>query len=98
MNRNAGSRSWLGWFFRSRETGQVVIAQAPNLPLWVFLAAAAARATFRPNGGAGAAVAVVAGGALVWWSAGEIGWGVNPFRRIVGGIVLVGLALGRVMR
>jgi hypothetical protein len=27
------------WFFRSRETGAITIAQAPNLVLWVVIAA-----------------------------------------------------------
>ena len=25
------------WVFRSREDGRVVLAQAPNAPLWIFL-------------------------------------------------------------
>src|SRR3984885_13906752 len=32
-------RRFLYWFFRNRETGEVTIAQAPNLVLWVAIAA-----------------------------------------------------------
>ena len=29
------------WFFRSRQTGAITIAQAPNLILWIVIAGAA---------------------------------------------------------
>ena len=32
-------RRFVQWFFRSRETGVITIAQAPNLVLWVVIAA-----------------------------------------------------------
>ena len=38
-----GMRGLFDWFFRDRRTGAVVIGQWPNLPLWLFAAAALAR-------------------------------------------------------
>ena len=75
--------------FRDRSTGQVVIAQLPNLPLIVFLVAAAIRRYASPDGTAGAVVSGVATVALLWWSVDEVVRGVNPFRRILGGVVAV---------
>ena len=34
-------RKFLLWFFRNRETGEITIVQAPNLALWVVIAAGA---------------------------------------------------------
>ena len=81
----------MNWLFRNRETGEITIAQAPNPPLWVFLAATIVRAIFRPEGGAGTALRIVSTGALTWWAVDEVVRGVNPFRRILGSVVLAGL-------
>jgi hypothetical protein len=32
-------RRFVQWFFRSRETGVITIAQTPNLVLWVVIGA-----------------------------------------------------------
>ena len=81
----------MNWLFRNRETGEITVAQAPNPPLWVFLAATIVRAIFRPDGAAGTVLRIVATGALAWWAIDEIARGVNPFRRILGGMVLAGI-------
>jgi hypothetical protein len=83
----------IDWLFRSRETGRITIAQMPNLPLWIFIVAAALRAVLDPTGGARTTINVVATGALVWWAIDEIARGVNPWRRILGGVVLAGQLL-----
>ncbi|HEV1997037.1 MAG TPA: hypothetical protein VGR61_02770 [Candidatus Dormibacteraeota bacterium] len=79
----------IGWLFRSRTTGKITIAQTPNLPLLVFLLAMADRLVLHPRGSVGVAVGAVATLALVAWALLEVYRGVNPFRRIVGGVVLV---------
>jgi hypothetical protein len=84
------------WMFRDRSTGKVVIAQWPNLPLIVFLVAAAIRRFASPEGTVGPVVSVVATAAILWWSVDEVARGVNPFRRILGGIVLVVTLVGLV--
>jgi hypothetical protein len=43
-------------------------------------------------------VSVVATVALLWWSIDEIVRGVNPFRRILGAVVLVAVVVGFFLR
>jgi hypothetical protein len=83
----------IDWLFRNRQTGRITIGQMPNLPLWIFIIAAALRAVIDPTGGARTALHVVATGALIWWAVDEIVRGVNPWRRILGAVVLAGQAL-----
>jgi hypothetical protein len=79
---------FLQWFFRSRETGRITIAQAPNLVLWVVIAAAVLRWVW-PWPGTGALVLdVVFKGGLIIWAIDEIVRGVNPWRRSLGAGVL----------
>jgi hypothetical protein len=83
----------IDWLFRNRETGRITIAQFPNPPLWLFLAATTVRVVADPSGGGRTAVDVVATGGLLWWAVDEVARGVNPWRRILGGVVLAGQAL-----
>lgn len=78
----------LDWLFRDRRTGRVVIAQWPNVPLAVWLAAGGVRLALDPGGAWGTATDVVATAALAAWAIAEIGWGVNPWRRLLGTLVL----------
>ena len=83
----------IDWLFRNRHTGRITIVQAPNLALWLFIAAAALRALFDPSGGLRTALDVVGTAALVWWAVDEMARGVNPWRRLLGGAVLAGQVL-----
>jgi hypothetical protein len=85
--------SALSRFFRNPETGEVVVAQPPNPPLLVWLAATVIRLLFSPDGAIGTAVSVVATVSLVIWSLLEIARGESPFRRALGGVVLLAIAL-----
>jgi hypothetical protein len=76
------------WTFRSREDGRIVVAQFPNLPLAVFLVATFAGWVLTPDGTVGTVLSWVARAALVWWAVLEVGWGVNPFRRVLGATFL----------
>ena len=78
------------WLFQDRETKKIVIAQWPNAPLWVALAAWAVRAIFHPSGPLGTIVLGVGAIALAIWAVDEIARGVCPWRRILGAGVLVG--------
>ena len=69
------------WFFENRRTGRITIGQWPNLPLWIFLVATLLRL---------GALATIA---LVVWAGDEIIRGVNPFRRLLGAAVLLGVVL-----
>ena len=72
------------WFFTDRTTGRYVIAQWPNVPLWVFLVATlAARLTGADW------LRWVATAALVVWALLELVRGQSPFRRVLGAAVLV---------
>src|SRR4051794_2236470 len=86
-----GDNAPVNWLFRNRETGDITIGQTPNPPLWVFLGATLVRVLFHPHGGIGTAVMVVWTGALAIWAGEEIVWGVNPFRRILGAVVLAAI-------
>ena len=88
----------LGWLFRDRVTGGVTVVQAPNLPLGVFMGAVVVRWLADPEGTAGVAVDVVADVALAGWAIDEIVRGVNPWRRMLGATVLVGVAAGKLLR
>ena len=96
--RARGHRSGIGWFFRNPDTGEIVVAQAPNVPLWVFLAATAVRLLLHPEGTAGAVVSIVSTAAILVWSLIEIGAGSSPFRRVLGGAVLGAVLAGLVLQ
>lgn len=82
-----------GWWFRSRETGRITIAQAPNPPLWIFLAATLGRWFVSDAGPWADLFWWVATGALAWWAADEVIRGVNPWRRVIGGVGLLFFAM-----
>jgi hypothetical protein len=90
--------SAIGRFFRSSTTGEVVVVQAPNIPLWVFLVATAIRLVLRPHGSVGTALSVVGSVSLVGWALWEIARGDSPFRRALGGVVLLVVVVGFVSR
>lgn len=77
------------WLFRDRRTGRITIAQFPNVALGVFLAASLLQWLLDPEGWPQSALAFVASGALIWWAVDEVLRGVNPWRRLLGGTVLV---------
>jgi hypothetical protein len=75
--------------FINRRTGRITVAQQPNIPLAAFIVLSATLYVFRPSGRTEAVVRVLAAVALVLWSSDELVRGVNPFRRILGLVVLV---------
>ena len=87
-------RSAISRFFRNPETGEVVVAQPPNAPLLVWLAATLLRLVLDPDGAVRTTLTVVATISLVIWSLLEITRGDSPFRRVLGAVVLLSVALG----
>ena len=79
------------WLFRNRQTGEITIGQFPNAPLLIWFAATFAQLAAEPSGDAATAISVVGTLALAWWAIDEIVRGVNPFRRMLGAVVLVGI-------
>ncbi len=80
------------WLFRDRQTGEITVAQPPNLPMWIFLAAWLAGAVFDPSGWPGTVLDIVRLVALGAWAVMEVTSGANPFRRILGAGALVWIA------
>jgi hypothetical protein len=76
----------IDWLFRDRRTGRIVVAQAPNLPLWIFLATVVARWFVDESTGAFDVLRGVALAALGWWAVDEVVRGVNPWRRFLGAL------------
>lgn len=86
-NLEAQATTLLDRTFRDRE-GKIVIAQMPNLPLLVGLAATSLQLIL-PSSDFKTGVDLVAFGALFTWAWQEMFEGVNYFRRALGLVVLV---------
>jgi hypothetical protein len=82
------TRSLWRWLFEDRHTGRINIAEWPNLPLWVWIAARALGWVLHA-GAVEQVVSLVGSAALVLWAVLEIRSGVNPWRRLLGLVVLV---------
>ncbi len=80
-------RSWIDWWLGDRATDTWVIGQLPNAALWVFAAATALR--WSPYDRLDPELRLVGTGALVVWGTDELFRGVNPFRRLLGALVLL---------
>jgi hypothetical protein len=90
--------SVIGRFFRNPKTGELVVFQMPNIPLWLFLAATAVRMLVHPRGAVGTGVSIVATVSLAVWAVLEIARGESPFRRVLGAVVLIGGVLSYLLR
>jgi multisubunit Na+/H+ antiporter MnhE subunit len=86
------------WWFASRVDGGTVIGQLPNPALAVWLAAVAWRIVADPEGTARSVLDGIATGALLVWAIDEVVRGVNPWRRLLGAVVLVPTALSALAR
>ena len=78
----------VNWLFRNRQTGEITVAQRPNVALGLFLVASIVNALLDPSGVVGTALTVLAKGALAFWALDELFRGVNPFRRMLGAFFL----------
>jgi hypothetical protein len=76
------------WWFENRETGQITVAQFPNWPLFAigvgYLVRAVADDGSTLYDAAGAAII----GLWLFWGADELIRGVNPWRRVLGALVV----------
>jgi len=89
---------FLGWMFRSRTTGRITVAQLPNWPLATWLLATVVLWLVDPQGWFRTGLTIVASLTLAGWAVDEVLRGVNPFRRLLGGTVLVWLAVSLATR
>jgi multisubunit Na+/H+ antiporter MnhE subunit len=86
------------WWFRSRVDGRIVIGQPPNAALGVWIAAVVWRLVADPSGSARSVLDGIAIGALLVWAMDEVLRGVNPWRRLLGAVVLVPTLLGAISK
>ncbi len=90
--------SLLARLFRSPKTGQIVVVQMPNLPLWIFLAATAGRLLFQPKGSLATVSSIIGTVALMVWATLEIARGESLFRRVLGAVVALATVVGWAIR
>ena len=91
-------RTATDWMFRDRATGKYVVAQRPNAPLAVWLACLVVEWLAHPGGAWGTALRVLSAIALIVWAGDEVVRGVNPWRRLLGATVLIGVGVGYLLR
>jgi len=83
------ARRLFRWMFVNRRTGRITVAQWPNIPLAVFVLLSIARRLTGPSEQLATALRVATWIALATWAVDELARGVNPFRRILGSVVLL---------
>lgn len=94
MNHEKNSTGHIvDWLFRTAD-GKIVIAQFPNWPLWTWLGATILQSVDSLNP-IHWALGWIGTAALGWWAYLEIAQGVNGFRRILGSVVVIYIALSR---
>jgi hypothetical protein len=75
----------------------MVVAQWPNTALVTWLVASLAMAVLGRDGWWSEVLRGVATLALGWWAIDEVIRGVNPWRRLLGTVVLAGLVASRLL-
>jgi hypothetical protein len=75
--------------FVNPPTGGITVAQWSNVALSVFAAWSIVRRFNIPKGTPETTLRVLSAVALLVWAVDELVWGVNPFRRILGLLVLL---------
>ena len=85
------------WAFRDRASGRLVVGQWPNPPLWIFALAQALAWLLGPQSRIGGWAQIASWIVLVIWAADEVIRGVNPWRRGLGGAVLIGMLVRLVL-
>lgn len=84
--RTAAGRA-VDWWCRDRTTGEIILGQAPNAAIIVWLAANAVRLLdVLPEHEQ--ELGWIGTGALTVWGLDELVRGVNPMRRVLGAVVL----------
>ncbi|GAB1545121.1 hypothetical protein NUACC21_77970 [Scytonema sp. NUACC21] len=76
--------------------GNIVVAQMPNLPLIVWIAASLLKLVFTTGVG-NTGLDILAFGSLFTWAWLELFQGVNYFRRALGLAVLIGVTASRTL-
>lgn len=91
-------RAAFDWFFRDRQTGRILIAHVPNLPILLWFATVLAR-QLTVEGSTAESLLLWAGSiTLGWWAVDEVVRGVNPWRRVLGLAGCVAVVVGVISR
>ena len=69
---------FVDWFERDRHTGRIVIAQWPNIWLWIFAAASIVELYTSSAESVGTSIQTIAIASLVIWADDEVLRGANP--------------------
>jgi hypothetical protein len=77
------------WVFVTPRTGGITVAQWPNVALSLFIALSIARRFIFQRGTPETTLRVLSAMTLIIWAVDELVRGVNPFRRILGLVVLL---------
>lgn len=80
------------WWIRDRD-GRIVLAQAPNPAIAVWLVAVVVGWTDLLDSGRETALVHVGQGALIVWALDELARGASPARRVLGAVVLVAMVV-----
>jgi hypothetical protein len=92
MGQNSGSskfRRIVRWTFVNRRNGRITVAQWPNVALSVFIALSITRRFTIAKGTPQTPLRLLSVVAIIVWGTDELIRGVNPFRRILGLVVLL---------
>jgi hypothetical protein len=92
MAQNSGSskfRRIVRWTFVNRRNGRITVAQWPNVALSVFIALSITRRFTIAKGAPQTLLRLLSVVAILAWGIDELIRGVNPFRRILGSVVLL---------
>lgn len=76
------------WWFENRQTGEVTVAQFPNWPLFGIGLAWVARRLADDGSSVDRGAELASTGLWLYWAVDEIVRGVNPWRRLLGSLVL----------
>ena len=74
----------IDWWFRDRQTGKILVAHLPNLPILLWMATLVARWFVETGSSADTLLAWAGSATLGWWAVDELIRGVNPWRRMLG--------------
>ncbi len=89
MTKREPVRRLVRWLFINRRTGRITVAQWPNIPLGTFIVATALPRVVHLHGHVQSAFRTISVVALIAWGLDEALRGVNPFRRLLGGVILL---------
>jgi hypothetical protein len=76
------------WWFENRRTGEITIAQFPNWPLFAIAFGWLVLLVTDDGSAAHDTTRVVVTGLWLFWGADEVIRGVNPWRRVLGALVI----------